>query len=155
MKRFHVHVHVRDIDQSVKFYTTLFGVQPAKRKSDYAKWMLDDPYVNFAITTQRDHVGLSHLGIQLDNEDALKHLSRNAREASGALLVERRAHCGYAIGNKAWATDPQDVRWELFHTYQQEHEHFGCGAEETWHEARDGTRLAVEPPSCSAGKAHI
>jgi catechol 2,3-dioxygenase-like lactoylglutathione lyase family enzyme len=154
MKRFHVHLHVHDIERSVTFYTTLFGVPPSKQRVDYAKWMLDDPRVNFAITTERGHTGLSHLGIQLDNDEDLDDASAAARHAAGELLVERGAHCGYAIGHKAWAVDPQAVRWEMFHTYQQEHAQFGCGAEQTWRETSDGARLPVVQPSCAASTSN-
>lgn len=149
MSRFHVHLHVRDIEESVKFYTTLFGAPPTKHKPDYAKWMLEDPRVNFAITTDRDHVGLSHLGIQVDDSKTLTDVSDRARTASGELLVERGAHCGYAIGDKTWANDPQGVRWETFHTYTNEMPDFGCGAEQTWRENVRGERQTVLPSSCS------
>jgi len=141
---------VRDIEESVKFYTTFFGTQPTKRKPDYAKWMLDDPCVNFAITTEPGHVGLSHLGIQVDDGQTLANVSNRARTASGELLVERGAHCGYAVGDKTWANDPQGVRWETFHTYTNEMPDFGCGAEQTWRENANGERQAVSQPSCSA-----
>ena len=150
MNRFHVHLHVRDIEESVKFYTPFFGKQPTKRKPDYAKWMLDDPYVNFAITTEPGHVGLSHLGIQVDDGQTLTHVSNRARTTSGELLVERGAHCGYAVGDKTWANDPQGVRWESFHTYTNEMPDFGCGAEQTWRENARGERQIVSPPSCGA-----
>lgn len=119
MKRFHVHLHVADIDTSVRFYSALFGVAPAKHKPDYAKWMLQEPAVNFAISKVEDHVGLSHLGFQVDDDQELSAISDRAREASGELLVERRVHCGYARGDKTWAIDPQGVRWENFHTQQR------------------------------------
>ena len=150
MSRFHVHLHVRDVEESVKFYTTLFGTPPTKHKPDYAKWMLEDPRVNFAITTDRDHIGLSHLGFQVDDDETLTGASDRARSASGELLVERGAHCGYAVGDKTWANDPQGVRWETFHTYTNEMADFGCGAEQTWRENARGERQAVSPPSCSA-----
>ena len=148
MKRFHVHLHVDDIERSVRFYTTLFGVKPTKHKPDYAKWMLDDPRVNFAISKVEDHVGLSHLGLQVDDEEALKEVSEHARDASGEILVERRVHCGYAIGNKTWVNDPQAVRWENFHTYNDDMKTFGCGAEEAWRENKTGKRMGLGT-SCS------
>ena len=150
MNRFHVHLHVRDIEESVKFYTTFFGTQPTKRKRDYAKWMLDDPCVNFAITTEPGHAGLSHLGIQVDDGQTLADVSDRARSASGELRVERGAHCGYAVGDKTWANDPQGVRWETFHTYTNEMADFGCGAEQTWRENARGERQIVSAPSCGA-----
>jgi catechol 2,3-dioxygenase-like lactoylglutathione lyase family enzyme len=147
VKRFHVHLHADDIETSVKFYTTLFGAKPTKHKPDYAKWMLDDPRVNFAISKVEGHVGLSHLGLQVDDEETLKDVSEVARAASGEILVERQVHCGYAMGNKTWVNDPQAVRWENFHTYDDEMTTFGCGAEEAWHENKAGERLGPGP-SC-------
>jgi catechol 2,3-dioxygenase-like lactoylglutathione lyase family enzyme len=149
VKRFHVHLHVDDIEASMTFYTTLFGVKPSKHKPDYAKWMLDDPRVNFAISKVDNHLGLSHLGIQVDDDDALGEVSERAREASGELLVERRVHCGYALGNKSWVNDPQGVRWENFHTYNDDVATFGCGAEEAWRENRWGERTNLAKP-CAA-----
>jgi hypothetical protein len=135
----------------VTFYSTLFGVAPTKHKPDYAKWMLDDPCVNFAISKVDGHVGLSHLGLQLDDEATLARASERAREASGEVLVERQVHCGYALGNKSWATDPQGVRWESFHTYDDDIATFGCGAKEAWRENRSGERAdlarSCSPPS--------
>ena len=151
MNRFHVHLHVRDVQESVKFYTTLFGRGPSKLKPDYAKWMLENPCVNFAITTERGLAGLCHFGIQVDDEETLTDVSDRARDASGELLVERGAHCGYAVGNKTWANDPQGVRWETFHTYINEMAAFGCGAEQqTWRETSDGSRLPIVQTSCAA-----
>jgi catechol 2,3-dioxygenase-like lactoylglutathione lyase family enzyme len=116
MNRLHVHLHVRDLAQSVRFYSTLFGKEPAKREADYAKWMLDDPRVNFAISARGGEVGLGHLGIQVENADELANASARAKDAAGEVLIEDSARCCYAISDKAWATDPQGVRWETFHT---------------------------------------
>ena len=115
MNRLHVHLHVHDIAQSVRFYSTLFGAPPSKRQPDYAKWMLDDPRVNFAISTGGE-VGLSHLGIQVEDDAALVEATSRAKEAAGSVIEEKGANCCYAVGDKAWATDPQGVRWETFHT---------------------------------------
>ena len=153
MKRFHVHLHVDDIEMSVRYYSALFGVPPAKQKPDYAKWILDDPLVNFAISKVEGHVGLSHLGFQVDDEAALAEISGRARDASGDLLVERHVHCGYALGNKTWVSDPQGLRWENFHTYDDDLATFGCGAEESWREDSAGRRQAVSSTTatrCSA-----
>lgn len=149
MKRFHVHLHVDDIEASVRFYTTLFGAKPTKHKPDYAKWMLDDPRVNFAISKVEDHVGLSHLGLQVEDAETLTEVSEHARQASGEILVERRVHCGYAVGNKTWVNDPQAVRWENFHTYDDDMATFGRGAEESWRENSAGERT-ISDPACSA-----
>ena len=115
MSRLHVHLHVRDLEQSLRFYTTLFGVPPTREEKGYAKWMLEDPKVNFAISTGGT-AGVSHLGIQVESEAELIEASSRARDAAGTLLVERGARCCYATGDKAWATDPQGVSWETFHT---------------------------------------
>jgi catechol 2,3-dioxygenase-like lactoylglutathione lyase family enzyme len=115
MKRLHVHLHVNDLAHSVRFYNALFGAEPAKLKSDYAKWMLDDPCVNFAISTGGE-AGLSHLGIQVDDAAELADATQSALKAAGSVLEEKNANCCYAVGDKAWATDPQGVRWETFHT---------------------------------------
>jgi catechol 2,3-dioxygenase-like lactoylglutathione lyase family enzyme len=153
VKRFHVHLHVADVDASVRFYTVLFGVQPTKHKPDYAKWMLDEPCVNFAISKVQNHVGLSHLGFQVENERELGELSAMACEAAGELLVERRVHCGYARGDKSWAEDPQSIRWENFHTYESDLPTFGCGAEESWREDQSGKRTSFSS-SCSLGQTN-
>jgi catechol 2,3-dioxygenase-like lactoylglutathione lyase family enzyme len=115
MKRLHVHLHVNDLAQSVRFYKALFDSEPAKLERDYAKWMLDDPRVNFAISTGAD-AGLSHLGIQVDDAAELAVATERAADAAGSVREEKQANCCYAVGDKAWATDPQGVRWEMFHT---------------------------------------
>jgi catechol 2,3-dioxygenase-like lactoylglutathione lyase family enzyme len=115
MNRLHVHLHVNDIAQSVRFYSTLFGAEPTRREPDYAKWMLEDPRVNFAISTGSE-TGLGHLGIQVEDEAALDSATARARAATSQVLEEKGANCCYAVSDKAWATDPQGVRWETFHT---------------------------------------
>jgi catechol 2,3-dioxygenase-like lactoylglutathione lyase family enzyme len=115
MNRLHVHLHVHDIAQSVRFYSALFGAEPTKRQGDYAKWMLDDPRVNFAISSDGD-AGLGHLGIQVEDAEALVAATGRAKAAAGGVVEEADAHCCYAVSDKAWATDPQGVRWETFHT---------------------------------------
>ena len=129
MNRLHVHLHVRDIAQSVRFYSTLFGAEPTKREPDYAKWMLEDPRVNFAISTGSE-TGLSHLGIQVENASELDAVTGRAKDAAGEVLIEKGAQCCYATGDKSWASDPQGVRWETFHT-TGDLTTFGIGAEET------------------------
>jgi len=130
MSRFHVHLHVRDIQQSVQFYSTLFGISPTRIKSGYAKWMLEEPKVNFAISTGVP-VGISHLGFQVETEDELAVVSSRAQAAAGTVFVEKGARCCYATGNKAWAEDPQGVVWETFHT-TGDLEEAGAGAEATF-----------------------
>jgi catechol 2,3-dioxygenase-like lactoylglutathione lyase family enzyme len=116
MKRFHVHVHVQDIAQSVAFYSKLFACEPARIEGDYAKWMLDDPRVNFAISTHGDAVGIDHLGLQTDDVNELAELKARARSADMVLLDEGATTCCYANSEKHWITDPQGIAWEHFHT---------------------------------------
>ena len=115
MKRFHVHLHVPELQASIGFYSKLFGAEPARREDDYAKWMLDDPPVNFAIST-RGAPGIDHLGIQTDNADELALLKQRAEAADLALLDEGETTCCYARSDKHWITDPQGIAWEHFHT---------------------------------------
>jgi len=116
MKRFHVHLHVSDLSQSIAFYSRLFGSQPTRTEVDYAKWMLEDPPVNFAISTRGESAGIDHLGIQTDNEQELLELKQRARSADRALLDEGATTCCYARSEKHWVTDPQGIAWEHFHT---------------------------------------
>jgi len=120
MKRLHVHVNVDDLDTAVAWYTALFDAAPTVTKFDYAKWMLDDPRVNFAISARGTAMaGLSHLGIQAESADELEGLSTQLRTAEGPLLEEKDARCCYARGDKFWGQDPAGLRWELFHTKEQ------------------------------------
>jgi len=116
MKRFHVHVHVEDLGKSIGFYSKLFSAQPAREENDYAKWMLEDPPLNFAISTRGGKVGVDHLGIQTDNAEELQALKDSARAADLALFDEGETTCCYARSEKHWITDPQGVAWEHFHT---------------------------------------
>ncbi len=116
MKRLHVHVGVADLDQSIGFYSTLFGAEPSVRKNDYAKWMLDDPCVNFAISTHNGHVGLDHLGVQAESQAELGEIAGRLKAADHALLEQSDAACCYTRSDKAWAIDPTGLRWETFHT---------------------------------------
>ena len=116
MKRFHVHLHVEDLAQSIGFYSKLFASEPARSEPDYAKWMLQDPPVNFAISTRSEHVGIDHLGIQTDNAEELAVLKARARAADMAVLDDGQTTCCYARSEKHWVTDPQGIAWEHFHT---------------------------------------
>jgi hypothetical protein len=116
MKRFHVHVHVEDLAQNIAFYSTMFNQAPARTESDYAKWMLQDPPVNFAISTRGDKPGLDHLGIQVESAEELQTLKAQAAQADMALLDEGETTCCYARSDKYWVTDPQGIAWEQFHT---------------------------------------
>jgi lactoylglutathione lyase len=116
MKRFHVHVHVEDLDKSIAFYSKLFAAEPTRREADYAKWMLDDPRINFAISTRGGKPGVDHLGFQTDTPEELGELKARAQAADMALLDEGETTCCYAHSEKHWITDPQGVAWEHFHT---------------------------------------
>lgn len=116
MKRFHVHVHVEDLDKSIGFYSKLFAAEPARVEGDYAKWMLDDPRVNFAISTRGGQPGVDHLGFQTDDAEELAALKARAEAADMALLDEGATTCCYARSEKHWVTDPQGIAWEHFHT---------------------------------------
>jgi hypothetical protein len=116
MKRFHVHAHVEDLQASIAFYSKLFDAAPTRIESDYAKWMLDDPRINFAISTRGGTTGVDHLGIQTDSEDELAELKQRARAADMALMDEGEVTCCYARSDKYWLTDPQGIAWEQFHT---------------------------------------
>lgn len=117
MKRFHVHVAVEDLDRSVTFYSALFGMKPSVERPDYAKWMLEDPRVNFAISSRGNQPGVNHLGFQADDQAELAELSARADLAAGsAVLKETEVECCYAKGNKYWVIDPQGLAWEHFQT---------------------------------------
>ncbi|WP_298209180.1 ArsI/CadI family heavy metal resistance metalloenzyme [Acidovorax sp.] len=116
MKRFHVHMHVDDLAQSIAFYSRLFDAQPARAEADYAKWMLEDPRVNFAISTRGAKPGLDHFGMQTDDAAELAALKARAEAADMALLDEGATTCCYARSEKHWVTDPQGIAWEHFHT---------------------------------------
>jgi catechol 2,3-dioxygenase-like lactoylglutathione lyase family enzyme len=117
MKRLHVHVGVDDLDRSIHFYSTLFGAPPTVAKSDYAKWMLDDPRVNFAISNGRHATsGIEHLGIQAEDEAELEEVYGRLRVAGRPVLEEGATTCCYARSEKSWVSDPDGLVWEAFHT---------------------------------------
>ncbi len=116
MKRFHVHVSVDKLDESIRFYSSLFGQAPTVEKDDYAKWMLDDPRLNFAISTGDRGTGVNHLGLQVDSDAELGSLGDRLLSSGSAVLDEKDATCCYANSDKHWVQDPQGVVWEAFHT---------------------------------------
>ena len=116
MKRFHVHVAVPDLAESVRFYSTLFGAEPAVRKDDYAKWMLDDPRVNFAISQRGGAPGVNHLGFQVDSGAELEAMHGQLAAADRSIVAEKDVSCCYARSDKYWVTDPAGVAWETFHS---------------------------------------
>ncbi len=116
MKRLHIHVSVDDLASSIRFYTTLFAAEPTVEKPDYAKWMLDDPRVNFAITPRRGDAGLDHVGIQVETMDELNEVFGRLRQAGGQVLEQGTTTCCYAKSEKSWIVDPQGLMWEAFLT---------------------------------------
>lgn len=113
MKRMHIHVGVEDLEKGIQFYTTLFGTEPEKIKGDYAKWMLDDPRINFAIST-RVSEGVNHLGLQVDEDQELEALRTRLKDADMALFNEGETTCCYARSEKSWVKDPAGVAWEAY-----------------------------------------
>jgi len=116
MNRFHVHLNVTDLAASIRFYSTLFATGPTVRKADYAKWMLEDPRVNFAISSTGRAPGVDHLGLQVDDADELAELGERLDAAGGTVVTEAATICCYARSDKNWTEDPQGTRWETFHT---------------------------------------
>jgi catechol 2,3-dioxygenase-like lactoylglutathione lyase family enzyme len=118
MKRFHAHVSVTNLAESIRFYSALFGAEPTVTKPDYAKWMIDDPRVNFAISARGQAGGVNHLGIQVDTEDELGEMRAAIDRAAMPVVEEREVACCYARSNKHWVTDPQGVAWETYRTLE-------------------------------------
>lgn len=116
MNRFHVHLNVADLQASIRFYNELFGAEPSVRKDDYAKWMLEDPRINFAISNTGRTPGIDHLGLQVDSDDELAGLGKRLDAAGGTVIPEDAAVCCYAKSDKLWTEDPQGTKWETFHT---------------------------------------
>jgi len=128
MKRFHVNVAVTDIAQSVDFYRTLFGAEPAVQKDDYAKWMLDDPRINFSINQSSRTRGINHIGLQADTMAELGEIQGRLQAAGATTFDQVDAECCYANSDKTWVRDPDDVAWETFVTHGQI-THYGDDAE--------------------------
>ncbi|HEU5399612.1 MAG TPA: ArsI/CadI family heavy metal resistance metalloenzyme [Gammaproteobacteria bacterium] len=117
MKRLHVHVAVADLASSIRFYATLFGTEPTVLKDDYAKWMLDDPRVNFAISTRGKRPGLDHLGIQAESREELGEIAARLKAAEVATQDQATTRCCYAESSKTWSADPQGIAWESFYSF--------------------------------------
>lgn len=117
MRRFHVHVHVAELDPSVRFYSSLFGEQPTVVKADYAKWMLQDPRVNFAISSGAIKPEIDHLGFQVESDEELATIAERLDSAGQLVVRQENATCCYASGNKRWVDDPSGISWETFHTF--------------------------------------
>jgi len=116
MKRLHVNLAVNDLAKSVSFYSELFAQKPTVQKPDYAKWMLEDPRVNFSISQRGRAAGVDHLGIQVDSREELNAVYARLKRAEGPVIVEGETTCCYAVSEKSWITDPQGVQWEAFLT---------------------------------------
>lgn len=117
MKRFHLHMAVDDVRASVEFYSHLFAATPTVEKPDYAKWMLDDPRVNFAISARGAKPGVEHLGIQVESERELGAVYERLKNLDKPILDEGKTVCCYAQSEKSWVNDPSGVPWEVFHTF--------------------------------------
>lgn len=140
MKRLHVHVSVDDLSRSIGFYSALFASGPSVVKSDYAKWMLEDPRVNFAISTRGRTPGLDHLGIQVETGDELQEIYARLRQAGGNIIEQGQTACCYAKSEKSWIDDPAGIAWETFHTTGESTD-YGDGSGE------NGARVAHEQTS--------
>jgi hypothetical protein len=116
MKRFHVHMHVTDLPVSIQFYSALFAAQPTRVEDGYAKWMLEDPRINFAISNRGDKPGINHLGFQTDDAQQLAQMKQQGQQADANLLDEGNTTCCYARSDKHWVIDPQGIAWEQFQT---------------------------------------
>jgi catechol 2,3-dioxygenase-like lactoylglutathione lyase family enzyme len=161
MKRLHVHVSVEDLAQSVRFYSTLFSTEPTVLKDDYAKWMLEDPRVNFAISTGSGAAGISHLGIQAEDEGELAEVYERLSPAERPVIEENDTTCCYARSDKQWIADPQGVPWETFFTHGEATVYGQSAALTKLGEASGGlstcgcapaalTRPTAEPPTTEA-----
>jgi hypothetical protein len=136
MKRLHVHVGVADLERSIGFYSSLFAAEPSVRKTDYAKWMLEDPRVNFAISTRGEGHGVRHLGIQVESDGELQEVYGRLKKADAPVLEEGQTTCCYARSEKSWIADPQGVVWETFHTTGEATHYGGDPALESLEPAR-------------------
>lgn len=148
MKRMHVHVAVDDLKQSIGFYSALFAAEPSVVKTDYAKWMLDDPRVNFAISARGRHAGLDHLGIQTENADELKEVYARLHKAGGHVVEQGRTNCCYAQSEKSWIDDPAGISWETFLTTGESTD-YGDGSGER------AVRIAHEKSCCAPQTAPV
>jgi len=147
MKRMHVHVGVEDLDRAIGFYSALFATRPAVVKPDYAKWMLEDPKVNFAISTRGKRPGLDHLGIQVESKDELDDVYARLHQAGGTIIEQGQTTCCYAKSEKSWIDDPAGISWETFFT-TGESTQYGDGSGER--EARVAhQKVCCEPPATS------
>ncbi len=145
MKRMHVHVAVDDVPHAIGFYSALFATQPAVVKGDYAKWMLDDPRVNFAISSRGRAPGLDHLGIQVESQDELQEVYARLRGAGGEVLEQGQTTCCYAESEKSWVDDPAGISWEAFFTTGESTDY--------GHDIAHGPRVAGDKSCCEPQSA--
>ena len=118
MKRLHLHISVPDLDQAIQYYSRMFGSDPDKHQADYARWLLDDPQINFAVSTRSNKIGLDHLGIQVTDAQALQKLHEQIQQVDSSAGSLNQATCCYAESTKAWSIDPAGIPWESFLTMQ-------------------------------------
>ena len=150
MKRLHVHVAVDDLKQSIGFYSALFAAEPAVTKTDYAKWMLDDPRVNFALSTRGRQAGLDHLGIQVETGDELKEIYARLHKAGGAVIEQGQTSCCYAKSEKSWIDDPAGISWETFLTSGENIDYGDGSGEREARVAHEKSCCAPEPKPAPA-----
>ncbi|MEA5446465.1 ArsI/CadI family heavy metal resistance metalloenzyme [Gammaproteobacteria bacterium AB-CW1] len=152
MKRLHVHVGVSDLEKSIRYYTALFGSGPTKEESGYAKWMLEEPRVNFAISSRCGEPGVSHLGIQVDSQEELAELRARAETANAdGLIDEGQTTCCYAQSEKHWSVDPQGVAWEHFLTIGDAEQYGDHGPVELIGEAAGAEQVRTRRAGCGCG----
>ncbi len=149
MKRLHVHVAVDDLEQSIAFYSALFAAKPNVSKVDYAKWMLDDPRVNFAISTRGRQAGLDHLGIQVEDRDELNEVYARLHEAGGNVVEQGQTRCCYAQSEKSWIDDPSGISWETFLTTGESTD-YGDGSNERMARVAKEKSCCAPPPAPAA-----
>ena len=158
MKRFHVHVAVGNLEQSTRFYSAMFGMPPSVQKNDYAKWMLDDPRVNFAISERADSTGVNHLGFQAETEHELEEIHTRLQSADTAVTAEKGANCCYAKSDKYWVQDPSGIAWESFRSldtipfYGAQSHQGAAGAEEVNANTGSGCATSCCPTPATADK---
>ncbi len=159
MKRFHVHVAVADLEQSTRFYSAMFGQAPSVQKPDYAKWMLDDPRINFAISERAAGQGVNHLGFQAESEQELEEIHSRLQTADAAITAEKGANCCYAKSDKYWVQDPAGIAWESFRSldtipFYGENSHKGeAGAERAEPKEGSGCATSCCPPPAKTDAA--
>ncbi len=144
MKRFHIHIGVDNLNDSIEFYSTMFGLGPTKLKDDYAKWMLEDPKINFAISTRVKTLGLDHLGLQFDHPQELSEINERLKNANIGVYDEGAATCCYAKSEKAWMKDPSGISWEVYHTMEDA---------DVFHEVKVSSTKTCCPPNFTNTKS--